>query len=70
MRWIMSVSLALGAVAAAGVAAPVQAAKYSVACTAQGVPGCSTACSSNSYTVACYARVVNGRCYKACGRVR
>jgi hypothetical protein len=70
MRWIVRLSLVVGALSAALAATPVEAAKYAVACTAQGVPGCSTACSSNTYTVACYARVVNGRCQKACGRVR
>ena len=70
MRWIVILTLVSGTVLAAGLATPADAAKYSVACTAQGAPGCSTACSSNTYTVACYARVVNGRCYKSCGRVR
>jgi hypothetical protein len=58
------------AMALAFAATPASAAKYSVACVAQGVPGCKTACSSNTHTVACYARVVNGKCQKACGVVR
>jgi hypothetical protein len=67
MRRIARLGLALGVVLAAG-PSPVAAAKYAVSCTA--TPSCKTACSSNTYEVACYARVVNGRCEKACGRVR
>jgi hypothetical protein len=70
MRRIVRLSLVVGAVSAALVATPVEAAKHSVACAVKGVAGCSTACSSNTSTVACYARLVNGRCQKACGPVR
>jgi hypothetical protein len=69
MRRILRLGLALAAMLTAGLV-PVEAAKYAVSCVAEGVPGCKTACSSNTYTVACYARVVNGRCQKSCGRVR
>jgi hypothetical protein len=71
MRWLLSISLAFGMgvtmVSLTGTEAEAQ--RYRVYCAVRGT-NCIATCGSNTYTVACYARIVNGRCQRWCGRVR